>query len=202
MRGQIMKCKHKLGFKTINTISQKAHREGSTKFKSGFEEASLYGIKILVARQKECLECGEKRETVEISKRQLDKIYKQLSNNLEDEQDDSILSETELNVRNFLIKVCKGEVETRHERKAMYKEVWLNINPSRPFGRGNTDEVVGWVVNISNFDNDNSRPPLNSLVVRGDTKMPSEGWEEWRINSNTKYETVEEAQQACWDYWS
>jgi hypothetical protein len=197
-----MTCKHK--FKTINTVSKKTHSEGSKKFKSGFEEASSYGIKILVARQQQCLECGVKRTTVEISKRQLDSIYAQLPQKLEDDQVDSPLSKIEHNVRDFLIKVCKGEIETRHKRKAMYKEVWLNIYPSRPFGRGNTNEVVSWVVNISNFDVDNSRPPLNSLVVRGDTGMPGESWEEWRKASERKYgrvEKVDKAQQACWDYW-
>ncbi|POZ53182.1 hypothetical protein [Methylovulum psychrotolerans] len=196
-----MKCKHK--FKTINTISQKTHKEGSKKFKSGFEEANSYGIKILVARQQQCLECGEKRTTVEISKRQLDSIYAGLSKILEDEQIDSVLSDTEINVRNFLIQTSKGETKTRHEKKAMYKEVWLTVYPLRRFGRGNTNEVVEWIVNISNFDTDNGRPPLNSLVVRGDTGMPGESWVVWKNDSDTPYTTVEEAQQACWSYeWS
>jgi hypothetical protein len=195
-----MTCKHK--FKTINTVSRKAHREGSKKFKSGFEEANAYGIRILVARQQQCLECGKKRTTVEISKNQLDSIFSQLPQKLEDEQTDTDLSETERRVRDFLIKVSKGEIETRHEKKAMYKEVWLNIYPSRPFGRGNTNEVVDWIVNISDFDTNNNRPPLNSIVVRGDTGMPGDSWVEWKNRSNTKYKTVEKAQRACWDYWS
>jgi hypothetical protein len=193
------KCKHK--FKTVNTVSRKAYREGSKKFKSGFDEANSYGIKILVARQQQCLECGTKRTTVEISKSQLDSIFSQLPTKLEDEDTDSDLSKTEIRVRDYLIRVSKGEIETRHGRKAMYKEVWNEVYPSRPFGRGNTNEVVEWIVNVSNFDTTNARPPLNSLVIRGDTGMPGYLWETWRKHSDTPYRTAEEAQHACWHYW-
>jgi hypothetical protein len=195
-----MKCIHK--WKTINTISRKAHNEGSKKFKSGFEEANDYGIKILVARQKQCSECGIKRSTVEISKNQLNQIYSQLDQEVESDNENDELSSFEKKVRAYLIAVSKGEISTRHSRKAMYKEVWLHIYPSRPFGRGNTNEVVEWIVNISNYDTASNRPPLNSLVVRGDTGMPGESWEEWRINSKTSYETIDKAQQACWKFWS
>ena len=197
-----MKCKHK--WKTVNTISREAHLNGSTKFKSGFEEADLHGVRILVARQKQCTACGKKRSTVEISKVQLDAIYNQLSSVLDKDTEDSRLSAVEDKVRKYLIKVSKGKVETRHNKKAMYKEVWLNIYPSRPFGRGNTNEVVEWIVNISNFDTSNGRPPLNSLVVRGDTGMPGDSWVAWRNNSGSPYKnkTMESAQEECWSYWS
>lgn len=194
-----MKCTHK--WKTINTISRKAHKEGSKKFKSGFEEADSYGIKILVARQKQCIECGVKRSTVEISKNQLKQIYSQLDQRVESDNERDKLSIIETKVRAYLINVSKGRIETRHYRKAMYKEVWLHIYPSLTFGRGNTNEVVEWIVNISDYDKAKNRPPLNSLVVRGDTGMPGQSWEEWRINSKTSYKTIDEAQQACWDLW-
>lgn len=193
-----MACEHI--WKTVNTISRKAHLGGSKKFKSGFEEAEEHGIKILTARQKKCLECGKKRTTVEISKAQLDAIYNGLSGAIT-ENVESELSIVENKARKFLIEVSKGNIQTRHERKAMYKEVWLHIYPTRPFGRGNTNEVVEWIVNISDFDTSNDRPPLNSLVVRGDTGMPGDSWDEWQSNSGSPYETASAAQNACWSYW-
>jgi len=195
-----MACKHI--WKTVNTISRKAHLAGSKKFKSGFDEADAYDIKILSARQKQCVECSKKRTTVEISKTQLDSIYNHLSRPIGKEGREEGLSNIENKVRKFLIKVSKGKVQTRHERKAMYKEVWLHIYPSRPFGRGNTNEVVDWIVNISDFDTSNDLPPLNSLVVRGDTGMPGDSWVEWKKHSNSLYKNVEAAQIACWDFWA
>ena len=196
----IMKCIHK--WKTVNTISRKAHREGSKKFKSGFEQAESHGIKILVARQKQCIKCGDKKTTVEISQEQMNKIYDQLIDGIDEKSEIEELSTTEIEVRNYLISVSKGVIENRHAGKAMYKEVWNLIYPSRQFGRGNTNEVVDWIVNISDFDTSHGRPPLNSLVVRGDTAMPGASWDEWKKYSNTPYKTVEKAQDACWSYWS
>ena len=184
-----MLCKHK--YKTINTVSRRTHKEGSKKFKSGFLEAENHGIKILVARQQQCLKCGKKRTTIEISKSQFDNIISSLPSGLKTEESENQLTTVENKVRDFLINVSKGLVDTRHEKKTMYKEVWNYIYPSRQFGRGNTNEVVDWIVNISDFDTDNLRPPLNSLVVRGDTGMPGNSWGEWRRYSSTKYKTVE-----------
>jgi hypothetical protein len=193
-----MTCKHI--WKTVNTIPRKAHLGGSKKFKSGFEEADEHGIKILTVRQKQCSECGKKRTTVEISKAQLDAIYNSLSGEIK-ENLESELSTVESKVRKYLINVSKGKVQTRHERKAMYKEVWLYIYPARPFGRGNTNEVVEWIVNISDYDTNNDRPPLNSLVVRGDTGMPGNSWDEWKKYSTSTYGTADVAQNACWRRW-
>ena len=194
-----MKCTHK--WKTVNTVSRKAHQEGSKKFKSGFEQADSFGLKILSARRKECLYCGIKKTTVEISQSQMCKIYAQLDQRV-DELGTDYLSEIEIEVRNYLISVSKGIIENRHSSKAMYKEVWNLIYPSRRFGRGNTNEVVDWIVNISDFDISLGRPPLNSIVVRGDTGMPGTNWDEWKKYSDTKYKNAEEAQEACWTYWN
>ncbi len=190
-----MQCKHK--FITINSVSLQAHRRGSKKFKSGFEEAGLYGIKILVARQKQCSKCKKKQTTIEISKSQFDSIIESLPSKLESELVTG-LTKVEKKVREYLIRVSKGEIDTRHPNKAMYKEVWDHIYPNRKFGRGNTNEVVGWIVAISNFDLANRRPPLNSLVVRGDTGMPGDSWNGWMEEFNSPFKNVEKAQQACW----
>ncbi|MDO9177448.1 MAG: hypothetical protein Q7U16_03820 [Agitococcus sp.] len=196
-------CEHK--YQTLNTISHRAHQEGSKKFKSGFEEAAANGIKILVARQQQCAECGKKRTTIEISKNQFDNILALLERDPEPDVEDD-LSKTEIKVRKYLIRVLEGKEDTRHEGLAMYKEVWNHIYPTRPFGRGNTNEVVDWIVNISNFDTSGKgggiKPPLNSIVVRGDTKEPGVSWELWRVNTSAyKNKTLEEAQQECRDYW-
>ncbi len=194
-----MSCAHK--FKTINTVSRRAHKDGSNKFRSGFEEAYLIGIKILVARQQQCVKCDKKRTTIEISKTQFNNIIEKLSSNISSETNDGLLSKVEKKVRTYLIEVSQGQIKTRHEKKAMYKEVWLKIYPKRPFGRGNTNEVVEWIVNISNLDTKNGKPPLNSIVVRGDTGLPGVSWTEWEKDSDTPYRDVQEAQEACWGYW-
>jgi len=194
-----MLCTHK--YKTVNTISRRAHKEGSKKYKSGFEEADAIGIRILVARQQQCIKCQKKRTTIEISKTQFESIIEKLPSKIPNESNDEVLTKAENKVRTYLIKVSKGLVKTRHKNKAMYKEVWNLIYPARQFGRGNTNEVVEWIVNISNFDTDNGNPPLNSLVVRGDTGMPGGSWDEWKEYSNAPFKNAEEAQLACWDYW-
>jgi len=193
-----MLCKHK--FKTVNTVSRHAYKSGSTKFKSGFKAADSFGIKILVARRQQCLKCSKKRTTVEISKIQLDTICAELTSNLVIKSDDTALSGVEKKVRKYLIRISKGQVKSRHKNKAMYKEVWNFVYPSREFGRGNTNEVVEWIVNISNFDTKHGRPPLNSLVIRGDTGMPGASWEEWRKHSYTIFTDAGDAQQGCWNF--
>lgn len=194
-----MLCAHK--FKTINTVSRRAHKEGSNKFRSGFEEADAIGIKILVARRQQCSKCDKKRTTIEILKTQFNSIIEKLPSKIPNETNDGMLSKIEGKIRRYLIKVSKGQIKTRHKNKAMYKEVWNYIYPARQFGRGNTNEVVEWIVNISNFDTDNDKPPLNSIVVRCDTGMPGSSWDEWRKHSNTPFKNAEEAQLACWEFW-
>ena len=104
-------------------------------------------------------------------------------------------------VRNYLIDVSRGKYpKNRHDNLATYKETWKVIYPSKVFGRGNANEVVDWIVNISNVDLKNDAPPLNSLVVRGDTKKPGVSWETWRDQSGTKFKNVEDAQNACWKH--
>jgi len=193
-----MPCQHK--FKTVNTVSRRAYKSGSTKFRSEFKAADSFGIKILVARRQQCLKCKKKRTTVEISKMQLDTIFPKLSSKLKMEPDGTALSDVEKKVRKYLIKISKGKSNPRHKNKAMYKEVWNSVYPSRKFGRGNTNEVVEWIVNISNFDMKHGRPPLNSLVVRGDTGMPGNSWNGWKEAFNAPFNNAEEAQQACWNF--
>ena len=122
------------------------------------------------------------------------------NDNIPKDSERSKLSETELKVRKFLISVSKGRKRnTRHSKRATYKEVWNRIYPEREFGQGNTKEIVNWIVKISNYDTENGRLPLNSLVVRQDTGEPGDGWEDWQNNSSTKYRTLEAAQDACWE---
>lgn len=113
-----------------------------------------------------------------------------------------MLSNTEKAVRKDLIKVCRGEVKTFHRRKITYKELWEKHNSGGgSWGRGCTNEVVEWIVNISNYDVAQGRPPLNSLVVRKDKGRPGKDWETWHKSAGSPYESLAHAQAACWVYW-
>jgi len=113
-----------------------------------------------------------------------------------------MLTELEREVRKTLIKVCRGEIRTTHRRKINYKAVWEKHSPSRgKWGRGHTPEVVEWIVNISNYDIERGRPPLNSLVVRVDTGQPGKDWHLWHKGAGSPYESLAHAQAACWSYW-
>ncbi len=56
--------------------------------------------------------------------------------------------------------------------------------------------------NISDYDTAFGRPPLNALVVRGDTGEPGDSWEVWRKGSDSPYKTLKEAWKACWEFWA
>lgn len=114
-----------------------------------------------------------------------------------------MLTKFEKAVRQTLIRACRGEIETHHHRKITYKELWEHHAPSgAAWGRGCTSAVVRWIVNISDDDVANNRPPLNALVVRRDTKQPGFSWEEWRKAAGKPFASLPQAQEACWKYWS
>lgn len=112
-----------------------------------------------------------------------------------------MLSQTEINVREVLIEVARGERSTFHYREITYKELWLTQYPGKKWGRGNTSEVVEWIVNISNQDTGKGLPPLNSIVVRKDTKEPGKDWGTWHKSVGSPFESQGHAQAACWAYW-
>jgi len=113
-----------------------------------------------------------------------------------------MLSQTEKAVRKTLITVCRGEKKTVHCKKITYKELWENHSESgNNWGQGCTPEVVKWIVNISNYDIRQGRPPLNSLVVRKDTGQPGKDWENWHKSTGSLYESLAHAQAACGVYW-
>ncbi len=116
-----------------------------------------------------------------------------------------MLSEKEIKVKEILIDVAKGKIKTHHPKKIAYKELWLKIYPEKVWGQKYANEVVEWIVNISNTDVINNLPPLNSIVVRKDTGQPGEGWNEW-LHENKKatrlYRTVNRAQKACWKHYA
>ena len=113
-----------------------------------------------------------------------------------------MLTSTERAVRQTLIEVCRGELSTHHSRKITYKELWERHSaPGKVWGRGCTHDVVRWIVNISNHDVSASRPPLNALVVRRDTKQPGANWEEWHKSVGKPYKSLAHAQEACWSHW-
>lgn len=114
-----------------------------------------------------------------------------------------MLSSLEKKVRKTLVSVCRGEVKIKeHRRKINYKTLWeMHNNSDDSWGRGKTNEVVGWIVNISNDDIEHGRPPLNSLVVRLDTGEPGDDWEGWNKEAGRPYGSLAHAQAACWAYW-
>jgi hypothetical protein len=113
-----------------------------------------------------------------------------------------MLTELEGAVRKTLIKVCRGEIQTVRRRKINYKALWEKHSPSGGnWGQSRTQEVVDWIVNISNYDVEQGRPPLNSLVVRIDTGEPGDEWHSWRKEAGSPYESLAHAQAACWAYW-
>ncbi len=201
------KCQH-LKLKTLNTVSWKAHKEGSPKFRGGFEEAERRGIRIRAARRKQCVKCGERITTVELSE---DNYYRLLNPfDLQEQRLDQLsvnmgLSHTENLVKDYLIDVARKEVPTRYNGLATYKEVWNRVYPNRPWGRGNTQMVVEWVNAVSDWALDKGLPPLGALVVRVDTKKPGSYWVHW-LNSNReakrRYSDIQKAQQRCWEIWS
>ena len=112
-----------------------------------------------------------------------------------------VLAHIERAVRQTLIEVCRGQLATHHSRKITYKELWERHSPGRVWGRGCTHEVVRWIVNVSDHDISANRPPLNSLVVRRDTKQPGANWEMWHKSVENPYKSLDHAQEACWLYW-
>ncbi len=113
-----------------------------------------------------------------------------------------MLSGTEEAARKTLIKVCRGEEKTFHRRKITYKELWEKHSESDgSWSQGCTPEVVGWIINISDYDVGQGRPPLNSIVVRIDTGQPGENWEDWHKSAGSPYASLAHAQAACWVYW-
>ncbi len=110
-----------------------------------------------------------------------------------------MLTNVERAVRKTLIKVCGGEEQTKHRRKINYKALWEKHSaPDRVWGRGNTPEVVSWIVNISNYDVEHGRPPLNSLVVRLGTGQPGKKWDSWHKEAGSPSESLAHAQAAGW----
>ncbi|GAA4649335.1 hypothetical protein GCM10023116_16090 [Kistimonas scapharcae] len=194
-------------WETIGTVPRKAHSEGSKHYRAGFNDAKMRGINISVARRKKCKNCDKKITTVEITHDQLKSIFNILDEHgikLSDATN-SKLSKIERSVRKYLIRVCKGYEKTHHLKKVTYKEVWEHVYPNVPWGQIRTNDVVAWIVKISEHDLPKGRPPLNSIVVRKDTGMPGEKWESWKEYWEEKnylipFNTMEEAQAACWDY--
>ena len=117
------------------------------------------------------------------------------------------LTPKEKEVRNFLIRVAKGEVQTLFPRLITYKELWGEIS-DEVWGQGQQRKIVGFITKISAYDIEHGRPPLNEIVVLKKTKEPSEEWDSIRnyIKSRSgkypPFKTHKEAQAACWTYWS
>ena len=117
------------------------------------------------------------------------------------------LTYQERKARALLIRVAKGLVNTHKIGLISYKEFWRAID-RRSWGRARKDEIVKIVSNISTCELRNARPPLNELVVRKDSHLPGEPWEnikqyhEERYGVDVPYTSHRDAQEACWKFWA
>lgn len=112
-----------------------------------------------------------------------------------------MLSKIEKAVRKVLVRVARCDFKTYHHRKITYKELWLTQYPQNIWGQGNTQEVVKWIVDISDQDIKKGLPPLNAIVVRKDTSEPGKDWLSWHKETGSPFESQAHAQAACWAYW-
>ena len=117
------------------------------------------------------------------------------------------LTNPEKKAKELLVKVAKGLVNTHKSGLISYKEFWKAID-RRPWGRARKNEIVSIVSNISTYELQNKRPPLNELVVRKDSHVPGEPWEnikqyhEEHYGVDVPYSSHREAQEACWKFWA
>ena len=71
-----------------------------------------------------------------------------------------MLTSLEKAVRQTLIRACQGQIETYHHRKITYKVLWEHhAPPGADWGPHCISTVVRWIVNISDYDIANGRPP-------------------------------------------
>src|SRR3989338_10382962 len=122
------------------------------------------------------------------------------------------LTAEEKRVRKMLVSVAKGDKLLRRCGRVSYKEVWKHIRPNDSFGMGHVPTIVGWITKISALEIQSNRPPLNVIVTRTNKLIPTEpwgtsknglkAWLEKKSGLSIPYKSYEEAQEACWSYWS
>jgi len=116
------------------------------------------------------------------------------------------LTRQEKIAKELLVKVAKGFVNTHKTGLISYKEFWEAID-KRPWGRARKNEIVNIISNISTYELQNERPPLNELVVRKDSHEPGQPWKkikqyhEKHYGLDVPYKSHREAQEACWKFW-
>lgn len=122
------------------------------------------------------------------------------------------LTAEEKRVRKLLVSVAKGKTVLRRPWRISYKEVWEHIRPNDAWFQARTSTVVDWIVQVSIQEIQNNRPPLNIIVTRTNKLIPTELWgtsrrgmKKWLEDKSglpVPYKSHEEAQEACWSYWS
>lgn len=109
--------------------------------------------------------------------------------------------------RTALIRTARGEKVGRRPGLLSYKELWEIIS-DEPWGQANTNKVVECISTISAEELAEGRPPLNELVVRTNQREPKEPWNSIKQHHEKEhgvevpYHSHQEAQEACWRYWS
>lgn len=122
------------------------------------------------------------------------------------------LSVEAASVRKLLIAVARGEPISKRLGRVSYKEVWQHVYPTTSWGMAYTWQVVDWITKISALEIQVNRPPLNEIVTPTNKLVPTESWVHPKtgIRAHLKvlsgvlapYASHEEAQAACWTYWS
>ena len=118
------------------------------------------------------------------------------------------LSTEENKVRALLIRVASGKSATYPTRRVSYKALWEHIRPQKTWGRGCTRTVVLWIWEVSAFELKNDRPLLNEIVTPKSKLVPTQDWRKIKAAFKretgvlVEYKNHEEAQEACWRYWT
>lgn len=122
------------------------------------------------------------------------------------------LTAEEKRVRKLLVNVAKGKTVSRRQGRISYKEIWEQIRPNDKWGQCRVKTVVEWITKIAAMEIQDSRPPLNVIVTRTNKLIPTEpwgtskngikAWLEKKSGQTIPYKSHEEAQEACWNYWS
>ena len=116
------------------------------------------------------------------------------------------LSKQETRARLILVGVAQGRARTPRVGYISYKGLWRRLS-TKKWGRARVRPIIEIITNISAYELQHGRPPLNELVVPTNRSTPTEGWNGIRQYLKKKsgktvpYSGHEMAQQACWNHW-
>ena len=108
--------------------------------------------------------------------------------------------------------VARGANVCSRVGRASYKELWTKFRPRQAWGRAHTRTIVDWITRIAAHELQEGRPPLNEIVTPANKFYPTEAWDirgsgikpylKYLSGLSIPYLSHQEAQEACWRYWS